>query len=237
MHLEDASSLGTILSVWAHPDDETYLCGGLMAAARRAGHRVVCVTATRGELGSTDLDTWPNGPELARVRTTELEQALELLGVDEHIWLDYPDGGCEQVDTTEAVERIRAIALDVQPDTVLTFGPDGMTGHGDHISVGAWTQAAVKGIGVPVHCATYTHAFLDEWHAPLEKLGVFMGNQPMSVAEDELSLNYICDDDIVRAKFAAIKAQISQVAPLLAAFDEEDFLTALAPETFRAAPA
>ncbi|MGH3589327.1 MAG: PIG-L deacetylase family protein, partial [Pseudonocardia sp.] len=44
--------LGTILGVWAHPDDETYLCGGLMARAARSGDRVVCVTATRGEQGS-----------------------------------------------------------------------------------------------------------------------------------------------------------------------------------------
>ena len=48
--------LGTILGVWAHPDDETYLCAGLMASAARAGSRVVCVTATRGELGTGDHD-------------------------------------------------------------------------------------------------------------------------------------------------------------------------------------
>src|SRR3990170_7980876 len=44
------NSLGTILGVWAHPDDETYLCGGLMARAGRAGDRVVGITATPGEL-------------------------------------------------------------------------------------------------------------------------------------------------------------------------------------------
>ena len=46
------SELGTLLGVWAHPDDETYLVAGLMAQAVRDGHRVVCVTATRGEEGS-----------------------------------------------------------------------------------------------------------------------------------------------------------------------------------------
>ena len=43
--------LGTVMTIWAHPDDETYLVGGLAAALTDAGHRVVCVTATRGEAG------------------------------------------------------------------------------------------------------------------------------------------------------------------------------------------
>ncbi len=50
---------GTILSVWAHPDDETYLAGGLMAAARDRGQRVVCASASAGEHGTDDPATWP----------------------------------------------------------------------------------------------------------------------------------------------------------------------------------
>ena len=51
--------LGTVLGVWAHPDDETYLSAGLMAQAVRDGDRVVCITATRGEGGSLDEERWP----------------------------------------------------------------------------------------------------------------------------------------------------------------------------------
>ena len=81
--------LGTILGVWAHPDDETYLSAGLMARAVRNGSRVVCVTATRGEGGSMDEEKWP--PEsMGEVRTAELERSLQILGVDEHVWLDLP---------------------------------------------------------------------------------------------------------------------------------------------------
>jgi LmbE family N-acetylglucosaminyl deacetylase len=54
--------LGTTLSVWAHPDDESYLAGGVMAAAAGHGRRVVCVSATAGEHGTTDLATWPPRP-------------------------------------------------------------------------------------------------------------------------------------------------------------------------------
>ena len=133
--------LGTILSVWAHPDDETYLCGALMARAVQAGSRVVCVTATRGELGSPDEDRWPPGATLAAVRTEEMEQALAALGVTEHHWLDYPDGHCAEIPDDEAIARLIGLLTDVRPDTVLTFGPDGMTGHPDHISVSRWTTA------------------------------------------------------------------------------------------------
>jgi LmbE family N-acetylglucosaminyl deacetylase len=79
--------LGTILGVWAHPDDEAYLTAGIMARAVRNGSRVVCVTATRGEGGSMDEEKWP--PEsMGEVRTKELGRSLQILGVDEHVWLD-----------------------------------------------------------------------------------------------------------------------------------------------------
>ena len=61
-------SLGTILGVWAHPDDDIYLSAGLMAVAAAAGERVVDVTATRGEGGSMDDERWPPA-RMAEVRT------------------------------------------------------------------------------------------------------------------------------------------------------------------------
>ena len=106
----------------------------------RNGNRVVCVTATRGE--AADPERWPPA-ELAVIREAEIAAALEILGVTDHRWLDYPDGGCAAVDAEDAVARIAAIIEEVRPDTVLTFGPDGGTGHPDHIAVCAWTQLAV----------------------------------------------------------------------------------------------
>ena len=57
----DVADLGTILGVWAHPDDDIYLSAGLMAAAVEAGQRVVDVTATRGEGGSMSARTSSSG--------------------------------------------------------------------------------------------------------------------------------------------------------------------------------
>ena len=59
MNRYDIVALGTILSIWAHPDDEAFLAGGIMAMAVDEGSRVVCVTATRGEAGSTDPERFP----------------------------------------------------------------------------------------------------------------------------------------------------------------------------------
>ena len=136
---KDSTDIGTILGVWAHPDDEAYLAGGLMAAAVQANRRVVCVTATRGERGFPDDD--PRSlDELAALRTGELERCLAELGVTEHSWLGLPDGACDSVGDDEMAASLAALIDDVRPDTVLTFGPDGMTGHIDHIAVGRYLK-------------------------------------------------------------------------------------------------
>src|SRR5213080_4296866 len=122
--------LGTILGVWAHPDDEAYLAAGLMARAARDGQRVVCVTATRGEEGSWDEERWPPAT-LGAVREAELLRSLEILGVTDHRFLDYHDGSCAAVDPEEGAARIEAIVREVEPDSLLSFGPDGMTDHPD----------------------------------------------------------------------------------------------------------
>lgn len=225
--------LGTILGVWAHPDDETYLCAALMARAVRAGDRVVCVTATRGELGSTDPDRWPAGEPLARVRTDELARAMAALGVTEHHWLDYPDGGCASVAEAEAVARVRRIVDDVQPDTVLTFGPDGMTGHPDHQAVSRWAVAAAAGTSARVHFATNTPEWLGEYRAALDSVGAFMGAEPPCTPRDELSIHLVAAGDLLAAKYDAITAQISQVGPLVDALGEDFLRRGLAEEAFR----
>jgi LmbE family N-acetylglucosaminyl deacetylase len=230
--------LGTILSVWAHPDDETYLCGALMARAVANGSRVVCVTATRGELGSPDEERWPSGAPLAAVRTKELEEALRVLGVQEHHWLDYPDGGCVDVDQAEAVQRIAEIMAAVQPDTVLTFGPDGMTGHDDHKCACRWTTEAfgkVAKVGASLHYATNTPTWLARYRAPLDEHNVFMGAEPPCTPADELSIGEIFTGELLDRKLAAIRSMTSQVEPLIEALGEDFFREGMAEEAFRRA--
>ena len=84
------------MTVHAHPDDETIGTGGAMAKAVAAGHRVVLVTCTRGELGEIvvpDMDTPDNHRRLGEIRAGELERAMGVLGVTEWENLGYRDSG------------------------------------------------------------------------------------------------------------------------------------------------
>jgi len=234
--MRDVSELGTVLGVWAHPDDESYLCGGLMARAVRAGDRVVCITATRGELGSPDEERWPSGPPLAAVRTAEMESALAVLGVTEHIWLGYPDGGCADVDQDEAVRRVTEVMAEVQPDTVLTFGPDGMTGHDDHKAACRWATAAFDKVakdGALLAYATNTPDWNARFVEPFNTLNVYMGVQPPETAIEDLVVHEELTGDLLETKLRALQAMPSQVEPLIAAVGVDVYREALAQEAFR----
>jgi len=141
--MKDVRELGTILGLWAHPDDETYLSAGLMAAAVRAGSRVACVTATRGEAGTWDEKRWPT-PKMGEIREAELARCFEILGVKEHHWLEVYDGTAHEVPLEDGVQKMLPFVEEVQPDTVLTFGPDGMTGHLDHKAGSMWATEAFR---------------------------------------------------------------------------------------------
>ena len=213
MAMERLTRLGTVLVVWAHPDDETYLVGGLSAALTDAGQRVVCVTATRGEAGGAD-------PDLADIRTAELETALALLGVGEHHWLDYPDGGCASVADHEAAARLRTIVEEVRPDTVVTFGPDGYTGHPDHQAVSRWVDLALADRGPDRGGVRVLHAVAREHPVDPgldEDYGVFELGRPRVCADADLAVLLPLDGALLDRKVAALLAQESQTAGLVAA--------------------
>ena len=139
-------STGTLLGVWAHPDDEAFLSSALMATARDAGHRVVVLTATRGEQGTDDPDGWPPH-RLAAVRERELGTSLAVLGVTEHHWLGYADGALPQQTGTRPLTASPRFIDELRPTTIVTFGPDGMTGHDDHRTVSSWATEAREKAG------------------------------------------------------------------------------------------
>jgi len=237
MHVTDAAtarSLGTVLGLWAHPDDEAYLSGSLMALARRAGQRVVCVTATRGEQGSPDPQRWPPA-RLARLRERELAASLAALDVQEHHWLDHADGTCADAPVADAVADLLPIWREVQPDTVVTFGPDGMTGHPDHRAMWRWATAAWLATGRQARLllATTTEQFADE-HADLhDRFDVFLDPElPVRTPQDDLALTVEPDGEVLDQKLAALRAQASQTAGLVDGFGEDRFRTWFAQETF-----
>jgi LmbE family N-acetylglucosaminyl deacetylase len=234
----DPADLGTVLGVWAHPDDETYLSAAHMHRAALAGRRVRCVTATRGELGSPDPDRWPPGAPLAAVRTRELEAALGRLGVTDHHWLDYPDGGCPDVPLDEAVDRLRAHIEAVRPDVVLTFGPDGMTGHADHQAVSRWVSAAVDrmdGAAPEVLWATNSPEWNEQWEPQLRAVGAFMvdGHRTPSTPVPDMRSYLALTDEEVDAKVEALLLMPSQIGPMVASFGMPALRVGWAQEGFR----
>ncbi len=221
---------GTVLMIWAHPDDETYLVGGLSAVLTDAGHRVVCVTATRGEAGVSSAAA-PHRDRLAEIRTAELEEALRILGIEEHHWLDYPDGGCADIDAQEAADRIAAVLDDVRPDTVVTFGPDGFTGHPDHRAVSLWTDLALTRASWRPRLlhAVAREEVVDRELA--EDFGVFELGRPRVCADDELDVLLELDGVVLDRKVDALLRQVSQTGGLVEAVGLERFRAWVASES------
>jgi mycothiol conjugate amidase Mca len=151
----------TLMTVHAHPDDETIGTGGTMAKAVAEGHRVVLVTGTRGELGEIvvpEMDTPENHRRLGEIRAGELEGAMGELGVTEWESLGYRDSGMMgtegnrdprnywQANLDEAIGRLVWFVRHYQPDVMTTYNDFGGYGHPDHIrthlvAVGAFERA------------------------------------------------------------------------------------------------
>lgn len=234
--ITDPTELGTILGVWAHPDDETYLTAGLMAAAVGNGQRVACVTATRGEEGSMDEEKWP--PEnMGEVREKELMRSLEITGVSEHTWLDYRDGTLKEVDAAQATARVRTFIEEIEPDSVFSFGPEGMTGHEDHIATEQWTAAAFEEAAKPgarLYWATATPEWAAEFAPRLDQFNVFFNiDGPPVTPLDELAVYYELPPDMLALKMNAIEAHESQVEGMIAAFGRDFFSEGMKAEAFR----
>jgi LmbE family N-acetylglucosaminyl deacetylase len=219
----DAARLGTVLGVWAHPDDETYLSAGLMALARRAGNDVTCVTATRGEHGTDDPVRWPPS-RLARTRDLEARAAMAILGVEDHRWLEFEDGTLAQVPEADGIGIVLALIDELRPDTIVTFGSDGMTGHPDHRAVAGWAAAAWEAHpGTRLLRATTTARFADEFADVHDALGVFGPGLPLRTPDDGVDVAVRLGGDLLDTKVAALRAQATQVAPLVAALGEQRY--------------
>jgi LmbE family N-acetylglucosaminyl deacetylase len=205
---------GTLLGVWAHPDDEAYLSAGLMAEFRRRGDRVVVVTATLGEHGTSDPVAWPPR-RLAELRRVELHNSLAALGVDEIRLLGFEDGDCASHDATATIaDHI----VDVDPDLIVTFGPDGMTGHPDHRAVSRWTTDAWRTAesGADLWYATLTPEFHRQWGPTNDRIGLW-GDQPEPPCTEraDLARQFELPDDLLEMKLAALRAHASQTTPLI----------------------
>jgi small redox-active disulfide protein 2 len=135
----------TLLAVFAHPDDESNAAGGTLARYARQGASVTIVSATRGEVGIAGL-----GPDAAgAVRERELRAAATALGARAVRFLDYLDGTLPRADEGAAVAKLGALLRELEPQVILTFGPDGVSGHPDHIAISRWVTTAFEESNIP----------------------------------------------------------------------------------------
>jgi LmbE family N-acetylglucosaminyl deacetylase len=203
---------------------------------RDRGQRVVCVTATRGE-AADPASGQEERAALAQVRSRELDEAMALLGVQEHHWLDLPDGGCADLDPEGPVTALTVLLDNVRPDTVITFGPDGFTGHPDHIAVSRWTHVAVaRSTAAPevLHAVTTARARVDP--SLDDDYDVFYLGRPRMCEEDELAVHLALDSTALDRKVEALLRQPSQTSGLVEAVGIDRFRAWVANECFATAP-
>jgi LmbE family N-acetylglucosaminyl deacetylase len=146
------SEAPTLLAVLAHPDDESLVAGGTLARYADAGARVALLCATRGEWGPISDAQLADYETLGPVREQELRAACDVLGVRWLHFLDLPDGGVRwamEEESLGALENLLGAIEELQPQAIITFGPDGLYGHDDHIAIGELTTKAVGLAALP----------------------------------------------------------------------------------------
>jgi LmbE family N-acetylglucosaminyl deacetylase len=226
----DVAALGRIVTVWAHPDDETYLAGGLMAMARCLGQPVTCITATPGDFADDEAER----ARIAARRNDEHTTALAVLGVRDVVRLGLRDGECDAVPGAAAVDRIAAVLRRRRPDTVVTFGPDGFTGHPDHRAVSRWTVAAVRAacpdarLLFPAVTAARHAAGRDI----SDRFPVFEAGCPTVVADAEVAVSLQMGGRWLDRKVEALHAHASQTAGLVQALGPDRYRRWVSHEQF-----
>jgi LmbE family N-acetylglucosaminyl deacetylase len=140
-----AQTTRPVLAVFAHPDDERII-GPLLSRLAREGRETHLVIATDGSRGIRDFAGIPAGPALAAEREKEARCAAQRLGVRQLHLLGLPDGGLASFDALGKLRQaLEAIVDSVGPAAIITFGPEGGTGHPDHRLVGNVLTQIVQG--------------------------------------------------------------------------------------------
>lgn len=186
--------------ILAHPDDESFPIGGTLAKSAAEAVRVVLVCATKGEAGIAGLT-----PEAtAMIRARELRAAAQALGIAEVVFLGYLDGQLAQARPEAAILRLVALLRAEQPQAVITFGPDGISGHPDHLAIYRLTTAAFDQAGISGARLYYI--------APSEatQLGCGVIPTPIQAGGPVAAIDV---SDYLVAKARAMQSQVSQNPP------------------------
>jgi LmbE family N-acetylglucosaminyl deacetylase len=184
-----------MLAIFAHPDDESFAAGGTLAKYAHQGVQVILLCATRGEAGIYGVSPEKTGD----IRERELRQAAEHLGIEVY-FLGYTDGELAQTRPEALLETIACWIDLVQPQVILTFGPDGVSGHADHVTISRIVTQAYD-LSYNTGVLLYVH--------PSEATVLGCGVSFIDT-EDEKSLVQVDISDYKLHKIRAIQSHVSQ---------------------------
>lgn len=127
-----------VACVFAHPDDDTFGVAGSLALHARDELEVTVILATSGGAGRIADASLATRETLASVREAEDLASWRVLGLDPDVrFLRHRDGGLNAIRRGELLAQVQGVLEEVAPEVVITFGPDGITGHDDHVAIGA----------------------------------------------------------------------------------------------------
>ncbi|HJY32766.1 MAG TPA: PIG-L family deacetylase [Actinomycetota bacterium] len=127
-----------VACVFAHPDDDTFGVGGSLALHAEDELELTVILATSGDAGRIADASLATRQTLASVREAEDLASWRVLGLDPDVrFLRHPDGGLNATPRGELLAEVQGVLEEVAPEVVITFGPDGITGHDDHVAIGA----------------------------------------------------------------------------------------------------
>jgi N-acetyl-1-D-myo-inositol-2-amino-2-deoxy-alpha-D-glucopyranoside deacetylase len=213
-----------VLLTVAHPDDEAFGCGSLLADAASRGAETVVACATRGELGEpapgAGLPASVTPAELGARRESELRDACQILGVarvDVFDWIDSGDAGEPRAgslvaaDPDDVAARVASLIDEVRPDVVVTIDQND---HRDHAAISHATLAAVDR-------SRHRPSLVYVWCLPRELLARFSGNPDIESGTPEVDVTTVVDlSRHLDLRWRAIRAHSSQVPPFDAMSEE-----------------
>jgi LmbE family N-acetylglucosaminyl deacetylase len=210
-----------LLAVVAHPDDESFGCGSVLAHAAGLGWETAVLCATRGESGESRVPT----PDLAALREAELREAAAILGVGEVRLLDHADSGMDgdpaprtlaAADPALVADQVRAVIDELVPDVVVTL--DGSDGHRDHAAIRDATLAAV-GAATEPPVATYlwclAQSSMQRWADHMRSVGSGAAYTAMAeLGTPDQDITTVIDvSQHLERRWQAIRAHTSQASP------------------------
>jgi LmbE family N-acetylglucosaminyl deacetylase len=201
------------LFVFAHPDDETFSSGGTITKLTRANHKVILVTATKGEAGEPGNPPITTRDKVGEVREQELRRAAKIMGILRIHFLGFIDGKVRYARNKKLQGKILTVLKKEKPDVIITFDKGGGSNHPDHKAVSRATTTVFKEYKnlVKKHVRLYHTAMPRSFVKEFEKkgLGYNAFGKVRGVRDNDIT-TAININDTLQTKIKALKEHKTQ---------------------------